>query len=1441
MKKKLLLSLFMFAMLFMCLEPRANSVVMADASDTAILQSDDYRLDSDYLDFYAVDSKYFSYSNNGDARDGKTLANAFDRNVNTYFESKSENVNGFVNSIEVGFESMVSLDRIIYGSETGSTRGYPTTFSVYYKTSSDWVLIKEYVTTETTNLTLFNFGQTIKANKIKLDFKIVSTKHRYTATAREIYLLQPESEYYQDYANLFTDYTETTLNSKFLTIQSIETFENGLLENINFTRENSKIERAKEVLYGKVYFDSKNEFSTNPLARNVIERYGDTASYARNTLQLSSFGTNRQVSGLLAYAGDTVTVYVSANAGDPLPKIRFSQAMGHWRSWLGGDCQLLLGKNTFTVPNFYHDDYSVDVPMGGSIYIVNPYNETEQSENVKIYIEGGESYPIFKAGMNEKEYIADLQIYANKCKEDSTIIDMTEIVSDHAIVTVNATKASEIFASYSPNTSINSWNSFMDKLLIFAGIPQDETNPLFNEKNLYIRHNIRIVQPWPGGFMFAAGEHIGVLQGSQNSLIYGSGFGWGVAHEIGHALDSRQMAIAETTNNMWSKYNEAIIEGVGTRGDFDKTTSVLSSDLTYNNYSDGSYFNSNRYNYLIWWYIETWQEGYWARLQNCYRGLDATLNQFYAQYPDVKNKVNSMTETERQVFYSSIITGVDLTYYFDRWGYTARNSDADPVFKADTTTTVYSEVISVAINSGYASQQIQPKLWYQKNTAHKEKYQSGVYSGSTNVSIDSVTKASSGYNIFIKNNEPDGHLGYEILEGSEEAGYKVIGFSYSKSFVDTNVYPEGYTPSYKVVAWDKAFGSSNVSEAVTLTTETEVVCKVGNTGFNLLISAIESASDGDTIYLLKSFNSNMININKSLSIVVDDSVKEDIVIGKIQSGNLFVVAENCSLTLSGKEDAYIVLDGNGFSQNGALIYVLGQVTVEYVKMQNNHNTGNGGAIHISVSNRNKISTFSNVIISNNIASEGSACYADIASATTNMTSVRIDGNTALNGGVIKNKGTLNMTSCDVVNNKSVNGVVVNYEGGILRLSGCNIASNSAKVGAGLYLDGFSEIANTTITNNIASELAGGMFYATSTASRKVTLTGVSFANNKANNVFDDMYINGISVTLNGVTTSNLSSITLNGGMLNVKNDCNLASGFVVKNGTNLRLVGGLFEGIEKSTFDVAEYDEQMVLMVADGFTLQEADLSKINSTTGLIFAISQNSIIVNRAEVTITLVVGENTQTLVLNYREEIPLNIDVDETKYIEKFVTQSGDEIGFNEKVYATSDMTIEAIVKDKAKVTLVYGNSSHDEYHIPYSIATLPTWSQDNMIIKSWHNGDEYYLAGQEFVVKGDVRLEAKYETLFKLTIKTKDNEILFEKYYEYGEVVNIKDLDLGENAYSYEITPDVVRITGDMVILATSTAFNYKIIIVTFSIILGFLSLATLILICVKKKTKKENGF
>lgn len=817
---------FVFILSFLVVSLSAwavNKTVAFGADGVTIIENNSELLGCEYLDFYAIPNSLFSVTNNGGAVNGYEVNKAFDRDLTTSFRSgidnnvpytdpaTNETTTNFINYIEVSFSCPVTINRLLYGAEYGMDRGYPTDLNLYYHNGTEWVLINHYQSQATASMVEFDFGQSITLTKFKFEYEKVNTRHKYVATAREIIFLQPESVNFAKYRNIFTDYSETTLSADFDSLEKIENFCESLSGNVNFVQENSKILRAKQVLNGTKFFDSSREFTTSSVTTNKIEQYGNLESYARNDLKLSKFGTNRQVLGILAKAGEEITIYVDGDLDDPLPKIRFSQHKGSWQSWLSAELQLTLGKNTFIAPNFCNSTYTESVIAGGPIYLVNPYTPEEQSANVKVYVEGGTVYPVFGTGTSEEEYLEFLASYVQDVSENPTsIINITEIVTDHSIVTVNATTANEKYQSYSPQQAITNWNQYMDKLLEFGGIPQNSSDPLFNEKNLHIRFNIRTVQPWASAFMYAAGEHVGIKEGSQTSSIYGSGFGWGVTHEIGHMLDINERTVSETSNNMWSKFNEEVIENVGTRGNFSKTLDALTSDLTYAN---TPYFVTEKQNYLIWWYLEAWQNGFWGNLENCYRGLNIRLKSFYNENPTAESLVSNLTASEKQVFYASIVTGVDLGYYYERWGFSILNNDADPVFNRATASEGYNNLMQVARGAGYVDASKEYKLWYQNATQYKISNTTAIYSPTSQISILDVTKTEEGYQIKMFTPTSEQHLGFEILEGNDQMGYRVIGFSYTTTFLDTITYAENYLPNYKVVAVDNTFCSTSLSES----------------------------------------------------------------------------------------------------------------------------------------------------------------------------------------------------------------------------------------------------------------------------------------------------------------------------------------------------------------------------------------------------------------------------------------------------------------------------------------------------------------------------------------------------------------------------------------------------------------------------------------------------
>lgn len=1439
----------------------AVDLTPAQTTPTATqIANNDYRLQAEYLNFYSVPSSAFSYSNNGGAMAGNELSKAFDRNFNTCFKSAQDNnvnvvdettkqvlISNFINQIDITFEKIVNLNRLIYGTENGTTRGYPTELNLYYNNGSGWQQICNIKSAETANLVVFDFGATYAIKQFRFEYVKVPTYHKFQPTAREIIFLQPENELFEDYSNLFTDYTETHLNSKFSTFEKVLELENQLKQNINYATTQTKFERAKQVAANKVIYAPQREFSTNTAAQNVINQYGNIAAYCRNNLQLNAFGTNRQPTGVLAYAGQQITIYVEAAAGDQLPKIRFSQHVGHWSGWLGGELQLRLGKNTFTVPNFKNNNYTIDVPLGGPIYICNPYSAAEQSQNVKVYIEGGALYPVLSAKTDEKAFKLQLKEYAKQVQSNpSEVVDIAEIVTDHAILTVTATKANELYANFSPSKAVENWNNFMDQLLEFDGITQDKTNPLFDERNLHINVNIRVVQPWSGAAAYAHTEHVGVYHSWQGSLIYGSGFGWGIPHEIGHMMDNPNRTIGETTNNMFAKYNETVIEQLNARGEFAKTTTTLSNDLIYD---ATPYFNSNRYNFLIWWYIECWQKGYWANLENCYRGTNATLKQFLALDSGLQTKLNTLGRTEKQVLFSSLVTGVDMGYYFDRWGYSLTNNlETDPIFKLSTASQAYKDLAALAVSNGLVDNTKQLKLWYQTATAYHNTNSTPIYSSSAAAEIQSVTKTANGYSIFINHTNNPNHLGYEIWQGDEIDGFKQIGFSCSNAFTDTTTYQDGYTPTYKVVAVDNTFACSNLSASMQPQTSSQAVCKIGDVEYNSLFEAISAAQSGDTILLIKSCTSVNLTIDKNLNFAIANGVEGDIKISKIQAGNLISVAAGVVVSIAGNSTQFIILDGNNFSQNGTLISVAGTINAQYVEFVNNLTTGNGGAVILL--NNSKNSVFSNCKFANNQAQNGSVFYCDYASASATFIATTFSNNVAVKDGTLAFKCNITLNNCEIKNNQSQNGTIKNYAGGILNTNNCIISNNTAEIGAGLHIDGYTNLRFTQIVNNLATKQAGGIYYSTNIAVRQLILDNVTIQNNTALKDKDIVVMSGNLVIKNTFVNAgeHQGEISLLGGKTIVNADSNMNAIINVKNGSEFVLDGGVFTGFENCTFSLIDYVDGMCIIKANNYQLTDTDCEQTHlSSTNLNAILKDNTIIGNAEQVVLTLNFGDTQQTKSYRYGESVILDFDVLSTQYAITFADQFNNEYAFGSSITMQSNLILTANLKNKVKIDFDYGTKTESAYYIPYSLFNLPKADSEETIpnkkLIAWGNNKTLYTMQESVVAVSNTTYTAVYEQLFLLTLKNK-NKTVFSGYFEYGTKVNLSDLYKNKHIKHWSNNgtkiDNSIIINNDITLSAVNNS-NTQIIPILTICLVGTIVLAIIAIFFIKKQrcTNQKN--
>jgi hypothetical protein len=169
-----------------------------------------------------------------------------------------------------------------------------------------------------------------------------------------------------------------------------------------------------------------------------------------------------------------------------------------------------------------------------------------------------------------------------------------------------------------------------------------------------------------------------------------------------------------------------------------------------------------------------------------------------------------MTKTEGLVFFSSYITGIDLGYYFERFGFIL--GSGKPFNNSDTSDT-YNEKMKELIDDGKINNLLKPKLWYIDIDEYNyiSDNVTGCYKNNDNYTIEilniirnDTTKC---YNISLPSINCEGHLGFEIYDNDT-----IIGFSHKSFYADFQKYNEGYTPNYKIVAYKRYLDFSKPSK-----------------------------------------------------------------------------------------------------------------------------------------------------------------------------------------------------------------------------------------------------------------------------------------------------------------------------------------------------------------------------------------------------------------------------------------------------------------------------------------------------------------------------------------------------------------------------------------------------------------------------------------------------
>ncbi|RDY26734.1 DUF5011 domain-containing protein [Romboutsia weinsteinii] len=713
-----------------------------------------------YDDTYRV--KNISISNNGGKYGSSVIEKAIDEDVNSHWETGKPNSDSFKNEVVLTLKQAEAINRLTYKSRNGS-KGFAKKFSIYVSpvaSGDNFQKVSDGGYTITNDMMSIQFDN-IKAKRVKFVFDEANQDWASIGDIR----VYKEDKVSEKMETLFTNTGMSEVSEEFNSIEKLSALEEEVKNHPLAPVFLEDIDMAKEILSGTL----------QNIKTVVAEQVGDRNAHANSNLKFG-YGNNYQPTGVMALAGETVTVYVDVEPGQPLPQLMFSQQEGSFASW-GVHVSLHPGKNVIKVPKISQNDgwYKHSVTPGGPIYIVNPYTEEQQSKAPVIrFASGAELFPFLDKDTNEAELISFIKEYKKKLEEDKKqnpdvmdrkVLDLFEFASDRIVFTGTATGAYQAYVTGNkkPLSTLNMWDDHMDMLFKYQGL--DGRSEKHDIKKT--RENIRLAQPF--GYMYAAGGHIGVQKDVMSGMLTSVG-GWGVDHEIGHKMDIGVRTVGEVTNNMLPQHSSYYYNSPDKRIPFESHVFKNVIDTDNNEYNSGGFFEK----LAVFWQLEMIYPGYWAKLNSLYRENNVVLDPNNAS----NDKLNQLAK------YSSIALELDLTEHFERHGF----------WVSDETKEFLSKYQKPDKKTWYASYDY---IEYKGDgLTENPKVDIGFYRMNTSLQLN--LKVDSKYSKDI--------MGYEILKDGE-----VIGFTSTNSFIDVNSEPNE-SATYKVIPYDKKLNDMEGTE-----------------------------------------------------------------------------------------------------------------------------------------------------------------------------------------------------------------------------------------------------------------------------------------------------------------------------------------------------------------------------------------------------------------------------------------------------------------------------------------------------------------------------------------------------------------------------------------------------------------------------------------------------
>ncbi|HAT4301521.1 TPA: DUF5011 domain-containing protein [Clostridium perfringens] len=718
-----------------------------------------YNLNDDYNNQYRMPyTNIKSIKNNGRHYASQNIEKAIDNDVNTYWETGTLNSSSFNNEVEVEFNDLVTLDRIVYGSRQSDLKGFAEEVYIYASRTSKgdtYKLVATGAHEATKGLVEAKFEPT-EFKRVKFKFK---KSKQNSATLNELMFYKPD-EVYSSIPKLFTDGTMSELSEEFNSVEKINTFKEKAKNHPLYNDFKETIELAESLI-------------SNPRKEDVLEleMRGDSISEAKKR-KVWNF-QDWQITGLSARAGDKINVYVDVAEGDPTPTLLYKQSLTQH----GGatSFQLKPGKNEITIPEINYESNGIpkDVIQGGDLFFTN-YKSDSQKRAPKVRIEGASKYPVFILGKSdENEVMKELEAYVEKIKaEPKTTPNIFAVSSNKSLEFVQATYALDWYKknNKTPKYTAEQWDQYIADAMGFWGFDNSkDVNSDFNFRIMPMVKNLS-----GGAFMNAGNGVIGIRPGNQDAIL-AANKGWGVAHELGHNFDTGGRTIVEVTNNMMPLFFESKYK-TKTR----ITDQNIWENNTYPKVGLDDYSNNELYNKA--------DSTHLAQLAPLWQ-LYLYDNTFYGKFERQFRERDFGNKNREDIYKSWVVAAsdameLDLTEFFARHGIRVDDKVKEDLAKYP---------------------KPDKKIYYLNDLAMN--YKGDGFTENAKVSVS--TSGSNGnikLSFSVDDENKDNILGYEIRRDG-----KYVGFTSNDSFVDTksNLDEDGV---YVVTPYDRKLNTLNPIE-----------------------------------------------------------------------------------------------------------------------------------------------------------------------------------------------------------------------------------------------------------------------------------------------------------------------------------------------------------------------------------------------------------------------------------------------------------------------------------------------------------------------------------------------------------------------------------------------------------------------------------------------------